>query len=264
MIRYDKINKKKLAIEEESERLRTENAKLKQDSERLKAVLDSTLHEVRRFSGELGTHAETLSRLLEAQAISQDAVELTQTVLHTAGMISARLGFTDLELNPQAVSRQATLRAGIYKKFEKARHVLGLKSRSRRVPILFRGNSYLEIEALPAFELVPFVILDNAVKYSPQDRPVNVSFEEMAGQHVRVTVSSFGPYVEPDEIPRIFEKGYRGRHARSTAGDGLGLYLTKFLCDYHDVTISADSRGSVPTPNGPYGDFSISLFVARR
>lgn len=265
MIRYDKINKRVEAANEEARRLGLENKELRQQAQRLKEVLDSTLHEVRRFSGELGTHAESLSRLLENQGASQEAIELTQTVFYTTGMISARLGFTDLELNPQSVSRQATLRAGIYKKFEKARHLLGLKSRMRRVPIQVRGNSYIEIDALPAFELVPFVILDNAVKYSPSDRPVTVSFEETQGQFVRVTVASCGPYVEPDEITKIFEKGYRGKHARTTAGDGLGLYLTKFLCDYHDVAISADSKNPTqPIGGGPLiGDFSITLFVRR-
>jgi K+-sensing histidine kinase KdpD len=263
MIRYDKINKKIDEAKREYEKLKAENDLLKQEAERLKEVLDSTLHEVRRFSGELGTHAESLSRLLEIQNITPDAVELTQTILHTTGMISARLGFTDLELNPKAVSRQATLWAGIYKKFEKARHVLGLKCRSRRVSIQFRGNSYLEIEALPAFELVPFVILDNAVKYSPSDKSVMVSFEESAAHSVRVTISSFGPFVEADEVSKIFEKGYRGKHAQAISGDGLGLYLTKFLCDYHDVNISATSCGATVTPNGLFGEFSITLIVTK-
>lgn len=263
MIRYDKINKRVEQAKNEVARLREENEKLRRQSDRLKEVLDSTLHEVRRFSGELGTHAETLSRLLESRNIGSDAVELTQTVLHTAGMVSARLGFTDLELNPQSVGRHARLRAGVYKKFEKARHVLGLKCKSRRVTIMFRGASYLEIEALPAFELVPFVILDNAVKYSTNDRNVVVSFEENSGQFVRVTVSSWGPYVEPHELPKIFEKRFRGRHAMGTAGDGLGLWLTKFLCDYHDVAISADSINPTQTPGGLYGDFSITLFVQK-
>jgi signal transduction histidine kinase len=266
VIRYDKLNKKAEAARNEIERLERENIELRDEARRIKEVLDSTLHEVRRFSGELGTNAETLSRILEAQRAGDDSLELAQTVFYTAGMISARLGFTDLELNPQAVSRQATLRAGIYKKFEKASHVLALKSRSKRVPIQFRGNSYIDIDALPAFELVPFVILDNAIKYSPSDRPVTVAFEEVAGQHVHVTVSSFGPYVESDELPKIFDKNVRGRHAKGFAGDGLGLYLTKFLCDYHDVTISVDSRNPVLLGDDgrSYGDFSITLFVRRR
>ena len=263
MIRYDKIYKKVKRAQQESEQLKSQNEALKQESQRLKEVLDSTLHEIRRFSGELGTHAESLSRMLEVQSINKDAIDLAQTILHTSGMISARLGFTDLELNPKAVSRQATLWAGIYKKFEKARHVLGLKSRSRRVPIQFRGNSYLEIEALPAFELVPFIILDNAVKYSPPDRPIIVTFEERTAQSLSVTVASIGPFVEPEELSKIFEKGYRGKHAKGMSGDGLGLYLTKFLCDYHDINITAKSWNKLETSNGLLGEFSITLIVTK-
>src|SRR5688572_10931848 len=129
MIRYEKINKKIEAAHQEIEELKAENQILRSRADRVKEVLDSTLHEVRRFSGELASHAESLSRLLENQYAGDEAIELAQTVFFTSGMISARLGFTDLELNPQAVSRQATARAGIYKKFEKASHVLKLKSR---------------------------------------------------------------------------------------------------------------------------------------
>ncbi|HWH83022.1 MAG TPA: ATP-binding protein, partial [Burkholderiaceae bacterium] len=211
MIRYDKVNRKAEALSQRLHQVETENVALREQSGRIKQVLDSTLHEVRRFSGELASHAESLSRLLELNRASEEEIELCQTVFYTTGMISARLGFTDLELNPSAVSRQATIRAGVYKKFEKAKHVLGLKSRLKRVPILFRGNSYFEIDALPAFELVPFVILDNAIKYSLVDRQVSVQFEERANQSLTVTVQSVGPLVEGDEIPHLFDRGYRGK-----------------------------------------------------
>jgi signal transduction histidine kinase len=182
-------------------------------------------------------------------------------------MISSRLAFTDLELNPASVTLQLTLRAGLYKKFQKAHHVLALKARLRRVPIRFTGNSYLEIDALPSFELVPFVILDNAIKYSPADQEIRVKFDEnLPGNRLVIDVSSTGPIVEPDELSAIFDRGVRGRNASklSVGGDGLGLFLAKFLCDYHGIDVSASSgRESQFSINGvPYGLFHVRLNVS--
>lgn len=256
-MRYDKQNKKLVALQEEVAQLKEENERLKGASQSIAEILDSTLHEVRRFSAQLLKFSERLSRDTEGQ---QSLNQTVQSIFYTAGMISSRLAYTDIELNPKAVESQTPLRSGIYKKFDKARRILAEEARDRRVNVRLNGESRVEIDALPVFELLPFVLLDNGIKYSPPDQVVTVEFEASSG-HQLVTVKSIGPVVRREELPRLFEKGFRCASATSMPGQGLGLFLAKRVCEYHGVTIRADSRANAAYQlNGvDYSEFRVEL-----
>jgi len=231
----------------------------------IEQVLDSTLHELRRFSAEISTYAEELSKNLEFVEVDAKIKHNAETIFYLSGMISSRLAFTDLELNPMAVVGVQTVRSGIYKKFDKASHILFRRARDKGVQVKFAGNSRREKETLPAFELVPFVIIENAIKYSPQNQQIFVKFEENNGRPLYVTVESLGPIVFPSEIDAIFDRGIRGRQVQKLGitGDGLGLYLAKFLCDYHDVALTAksDQHSTFSMSGVPYSQFTIRLEI---
>ncbi len=261
-MKYYKVNRKLATMQVQIDALSMERAALEKKYNEVTGVLNSTMHELRRFCAEISADAERLGRVLSN--IDGPAVQLCQTINYTSGMILSRLGFTDLELNPSAVSMQTKVRSGIYKKFDKARYILRLRANAKQLSINFEGTSSLTVETLPAFELVPFVILDNAIKYSPGGQTITISFSERATQ-LDVEVRSVGPYVEPAEAKTIFDRGVRGRNAErlSVGGEGRGLYLAKFLCDYHDIELRARSDAySQFDMNGiPHAPFALSLRV---
>lgn len=90
-------------------------------------------------------------------------------------------------------------------------------------------------------------LIANALQYSGPGSPVAVSVKEAEGQVV-VSVADEGPGVAPDELPRLFERYYRGRAVRDTThGMGLGLYVVKGLVEAHGGRVwaeSAEGRGS--------------------
>lgn len=235
-MRYDKHNKKLFDLQGQLSFLKAENEQVKSNAAELKEILDSTLHEVRRFSAQLSKFSERLSR--EATG-SADVSQVAQSIFYTAGMISSRLAYTDLELNPKALESQTAIRSGIYKKFDKARRILAEEAREKNINLRLDGESRIEILTLPVFELLPFVLLDNAIKYSPRNQEVLVRFEMLQGRQI-VTVHSIGPSLLPDEYSQIFEKGFRGVNARQAPGQGLGLFLAARVCQYHDISIRAE------------------------
>lgn len=256
-MRYDKQNRKLETLQAEVERLKSENLRLSTEAQSIKEILESSLHEVRRFSAQLSRLSERLSRDTEDQPqLSQTAL----SVFYISGMISSRLAYTDIELNPLALENQTVVRSGIYKKFDKARRILAEEARERGITVRLEGESRVEIDTLPVFELLPFVLLENGIKYSPRRQDVTVSFELSSGRQV-VTVSSIGPLVNRDELPRLFEKGYRGAQTQTLPGQGLGLFLAKRVCDYHDVQIHAESgQSNTYEINGiGYSQFQIVL-----
>ncbi|MCI0489851.1 MAG: ATP-binding protein [Blastocatellia bacterium] len=102
-------------------------------------------------------------------------------------------------------------------------------------------------------------LLDNAIKYSPSGTRITVSVGVADGQ-VCVEVSDQGIGIEPTDLPRIFDKFYRGRRGdrHSVRGTGLGLALVKATVEAHGGAIevtSAPGEGSrfsirLPIENG--------------
>ena len=90
-------------------------------------------------------------------------------------------------------------------------------------------------------------LVQNALKYSPSDRPVSVQLHA-DGNWVRLDVQDQGPGIAAGERASIFEKFQRGTTSSGTSGTGLGLYLVRGIARRHggDVELYASSRdGSV-------------------
>ncbi len=89
-------------------------------------------------------------------------------------------------------------------------------------------------------------LLDNAAKYSPEHRAVQVDVER-SGAHVLVHVRDQGIGIPPHEQASIFDKFVRGAHARlaSIKGTGLGLAMASRIVEAHGGTIKVESRVGV-------------------
>lgn len=98
-------------------------------------------------------------------------------------------------------------------------------------------------------------LLDNAIKYSPEDGLIQVILEDLEDR-VKVTVQDNGMGIPPQELSRIFERFYRVDKARSrkTGGSGLGLSIVKHLVENLGGQVSVES-----TP-GLGSKFSFTLF----
>jgi two-component system phosphate regulon sensor histidine kinase PhoR len=91
-------------------------------------------------------------------------------------------------------------------------------------------------------------LLDNAIKYSPQGHPVNVSVESRE-RRIRLSVSDRGRGIPRSQHSRIFEKFYRldPDLAQGAGGTGLGLYICRELVERMGGRIgleSVEGRGS--------------------
>jgi heavy metal sensor kinase len=90
-------------------------------------------------------------------------------------------------------------------------------------------------------------LLDNAIKYTPRGGSVAITLTDEEHE-VRVDVSDTGGGVPAEELPRIFERFYRGDGSRTGPGSGLGLSLARAFARAHggDVTaVSTPGKGSV-------------------
>ena len=84
------------------------------------------------------------------------------------------------------------------------------------------------------------ILLDNAVKYGPQQSTVYVAGARHGSQYV-LTVRDQGKGIAEKDLPHIFERLYRGDPARAatTSGYGLGLALAKEIVQANQGSIRA-------------------------
>ena len=92
-------------------------------------------------------------------------------------------------------------------------------------------------------------LIDNAVKYCPENTRVRINVEEvdripdLGGAGIMVTVSDEGNGIPAEHLPRLTERFYRvdkGR-SRTMGGTGLGLAIVKHVLAHHQASLSITS-----------------------
>ena len=87
-------------------------------------------------------------------------------------------------------------------------------------------------------------LLENAIKYSAEEKKVEIRISENA-DHVNVDIVDFGIGIENTEKANIFNQFYRigDENIRSSQGTGLGLYIVSELCRKLNIKYSvSDNR----------------------
>jgi K+-sensing histidine kinase KdpD len=173
---------------------------------------------IQRVSRNIEEECDRLHRLIT------DLLDLSRI---QAGRVAMRVGSVDLQQLTAEVIDQLTPRA--------PRHSLR-SSFPPNFPVI-RGDADQLRRAL-------FNLVQNAVKYSPNGGEVLV-VGEVVPRRVLLRVIDHGIGIPPGEEDRIFDRFHRAdtRLSRTTAGVGLGLYITRSIVEGHGGQIWAESAG---------------------
>lgn len=85
------------------------------------------------------------------------------------------------------------------------------------------------------------ILVDNAVAHSPRDAGRVDVVVRIAGRDARLTVEDNGRGLREEDLPRLFERFWRGAGA-PPGGAGLGLSIAAWIIDQHGGTIAAENR----------------------
>ena len=232
-----------------------------------KEQLTNISHDIKNIDAQIKEHCEKIFNQFDFDERShniqrEEIAELyntLKTIYICSSIIHSRYTMINYENDNKSSEKETIVLNSIYKKFDKMRRVFkGYKSKN--VTISINGASYSKLRAGTSFEMIPLLILENAIKYSRENSYVSIDFNEN-GNLLTVEVASFTPYCSREELTHIFEKGFRGKNARSIAnGSGLGLYFVKKLCDSFGIQIEASSSDKItPYNDVPYSTFTIKL-----
>ena len=123
------------------------------------------------------------------------------------------------------------------------------KAEQRKVSVKISAPENLTVAGNPEMLEQAFVnLLDNAIKYSPENDTVYISASQAAGI-ISISVTDHGIGIPEKHIPRLFERFYRvdkGR-SRQQGGTGLGLAIVKHIISSHNGTVEVRSTPGVET-----------------
>jgi signal transduction histidine kinase len=193
------------------------------------------------------TASSTCNRMLRIVNAEVDRLgRLVEDVLNVSRIEAGELKFTCVEVDVVQVIYQ------VVDEFM-AHHV------SRKIQPRIGAVSYVLWADVDRLHQVIANLIDNAVKYSPENSEVTVSIESNGAEGV-LSVSDHGPGIPIMEQSHLFQKFYRldSRDDRVTYGYGLGLYLSRRLIEAMNGRIWVES-----TP-GHGATFRFALPLAKK
>jgi signal transduction histidine kinase len=204
-------------------------------------------HELRTPVSSLSTQAQLIRRRLEREGHieperMQRAVELMASQADRLSRLLGQLldltrvegGRLQVELEPTPLAPLVELTV------EQAQDL------TDRHVITFEPTEPTAAEPLVArvdalrLEQVLTNLLDNAVKYSPEGGPIDVTMGRRGPTTAEIAVRDHGLGIPPDKRGRIFDRFFQAHEGAPRGGMGLGLYISRQIVELHGGQIVAE------------------------
>jgi signal transduction histidine kinase len=87
-------------------------------------------------------------------------------------------------------------------------------------------------------------VLHNALKFSPEDCRITITFVQLLASSLRMTIQDEGPGIAPGEHVKVFDRFFTssGLAATTTSGLGLGLSIAKLIVERAGGSIRFDEK----------------------
>jgi two-component system sensor histidine kinase KdpD len=84
-------------------------------------------------------------------------------------------------------------------------------------------------------------LLENAVKYSPENSVIEIS-STLDDEKARIQIADSGVGIPTEDLTRVFDKFYRVQRPENVSGTGLGLSIGKGIIEVHHGFIYASAH----------------------
>jgi signal transduction histidine kinase len=193
----------------------------------LKSTLQSLLHRPRSAEEYRSGVANSLEDLERLEDLLQRMLHLARAEQRDAAAPRRNLQEVDIRVTCQAALERIRALAD---------------TRGTRISLAADGPMLVRADP-EDLQLVWTNLLENAVRYSPEEMPVEIILSRVGDAHAEVVVQDHGTGIASADLPYVFDRFYRGDRSRTrgTGGFGLGLAIAKALVEANAGEIAAES-----------------------
>jgi heavy metal sensor kinase len=217
------------------------------------ARLESSFHQVQRFSGDASHEMNTpltlmkgeLEVTLRKERKPEEYREVLKRVLdevnRLSGIVDDLLFLSRVDAkNVERSLEKVALAQIVLEAFEETSRLAGDGG------VTVRLSQVDEIEVggdASLFKRMVANLLDNAIKFTPSGGNVSVTLTGQ-GKSAKLVIDDSGAGIDQKEIPKVFDRFYRADLSRSkqTGGVGLGLSIVREIADLYDLEIQLESK----------------------
>jgi two-component system, OmpR family, sensor histidine kinase TrcS len=237
----DQVANLAIAFDQMVDRLQEQIALEREAEARTRRFLADASRELRTPMAALLGHVEVLRRGASRNPADH---ERSLSATHTAALRMSKLLRDMLEIarleQPELILRQDRIEvAGLV---TQAAQTAQSSTGRHHVRIDHVDKSLLVVGDGDALARIIVNLLDNAARYSPTGTLICVRAETSSAGEIEIAVTDQGPGIATEEQERVFERLYRGEHARDTSGAGLGLAICQALARHHGGDVSVRSE----------------------
>lgn len=184
--------------------------------------LTALVHDLRHLSSSIYHSAIEAERAAKENSLHETR-ELIKTIIASQTMLKVRIDYLDFS---NSVDRfDEVEKIPVYSRVDKVIRCFRADARHKNVEINLSGSSYRLAEGPNILDIVPYTLVENAIKYSPKNSVIAVKVQD-TNSETEVSVTSLGPIIADGEEARIFERGFRGANAKNIRQNGTGLGLS--------------------------------------
>lgn len=218
--------------------------KTEQERQKLKELVSDISHQTKTPLSNILLYTQ----LLQEQPLDEPSRRLAEEI---------RTQAEKLEFLIQSLVKTSRLETGTFQLAPSENNVddiinsaleqIALKAESKHIRLVYIRENYMAKFDSKWTQEAIFNILDNAVKYSPEQSTVTV-IVQIFEMFACISVEDSGIGIAEDELPHIFGRFYRGQNVREQSGVGIGLYLSRQIVEGQGGYIVAESgigKGSV-------------------
>jgi PAS domain S-box-containing protein len=170
--------------------------------------------------------------------------QILQAGWHLLNLINEILDLTAIEAGRVTIVQEALSLAVIFKECQE---MLELQAQQRRIRMIFPLDSLLYVYADKIrLKQVMINLLTNAIKYNRVSGSVLVQCMMSGTDRVRISIKDTGQGLSQEQVAQLFQPFNRlGQETSGTAGNGIGLIVSKQLVALMDGTIGVESKVGV-------------------
>lgn len=107
----------------------------------------------------------------------------------------------------------------------------------------WQNSNYIVYADLAMMERVVQNLLENAIKYTPENEKIKIQLEEKEARNLKVSITNTGVGIPESDLPNIFDRYYKISEPLSDdSGTGLGLAIVKNILELHNSFIYVNSK----------------------